>query len=106
MIAGYRGQSFQYYDKGLIGNLAAYGQLQPPTYGLSSFPSSLPVQIWSGGLDGLADPSDVASLLGQLPSANVEAHYLSNYGHLDFIMGTQAYSDIYPSLMAFLQGHV
>ncbi|CAM6090347.1 unnamed protein product [Calypogeia fissa] len=102
----YRSNSFQFYDKGTTpGNLAAYGQSQPPSYDLLAFPSSLPLQIWSGGLDGLADPTDVASLLGKLPNSNLEAHHLASYGHFDFVIGTQSCLDIYPYVMQFFQAN-
>jgi pimeloyl-ACP methyl ester carboxylesterase len=95
---------FQKYDKGPFGNLFAYGQVTPPVYDLSSFPTSFPVQIFSGGRDGLADPEDFQNLLSSLPAGlNKEVHNFPNYGHLDFMIGDNAYLDIYPLILSFLE---
>ncbi|CAM6100351.1 unnamed protein product [Calypogeia fissa] len=98
-----RSDLFQKYDKGPINNLLSYGQLEPPLYDLSTFPTSFPVQIFTGGIDGLADPVDTQWTLSNLPSGlNKEVLNFPNYGHLDFMIGYNAYVDIYPSVLSFL----
>lgn len=105
-IAGYRSQLFQSYDKGSVANMLSYGQLSPPLYDLSSFPTSFPVQIFFGGVDGLADPTDSQLTLSGLPSGlNKEIHNIPDYGHLDFIIGYQAHVDVYPLVASFLSTH-
>jgi hypothetical protein len=102
VIVGFRRGNFAFYDRGAAGNVAAYGQATAPSYNLATFPSNLPIQTWSGGIDGLSDPADVAKLLSQLPSSTLETHSLANYGHVDFIEGTNAHLDVYPDLIDFL----
>lgn len=106
MIVGLRTDTFQFYDKGVAGNLAAYGKATPPPYDLSTFPTSLPLQVWTGGIDASADPIDLTAALAELPSSNREVHGLANYGHADFVFGYMSYVDLYPTLVNFLHAHV
>jgi hypothetical protein len=60
--------TFAKYDYGWVGNLARYGQLHPPPIHLSSIPESLPLWMGYGGLDALADVTDVEHTIKQLRS--------------------------------------
>ncbi|KAK6159302.1 hypothetical protein DH2020_006616 [Rehmannia glutinosa] len=76
-------------------------QPKPPTFDLSSIPSSLPIWMGYGGNDALADISDVKHTLKELPS-KPDLLYLENYGHIDFLLSVKAKEDVYDSMLAFL----
>jgi len=44
------------FDYGLLGNLENYGQFTPPQYDLSSISTNIPLAMYSGAKDLLADP--------------------------------------------------
>jgi len=94
---GVRDGLFQRFDYGTTGNILHYGQATPPQYLLSSFPANLPLILVTGGIDGLADPADVSKLIAQLPSnANYKILNRPDYGHLDPLLGYDAYQLTYP----------
>jgi len=47
-----------------------YGQRTPPPYLLSQMPPKLPVALFTGGNDYLADPIDVARLKKELSTSS------------------------------------
>lgn len=93
--------SFAKYDYGWWENLRRYGQLHPPSFDLSSIPESLPIWMGYGGLDALADVTDVERTIKELRSTP-ELLYIGDYGHIDFIMSVKANDDVYVDLMRFL----
>jgi lysosomal acid lipase/cholesteryl ester hydrolase len=97
--------TFAKYDYGLWGNLQRYGLLHPPSFDLSNIPDSLPLWMGYGGLDALADVTDVKRTISELRS-EPELLYLNNYGHIDFIMSPEAGSDVYVDLIRFLKSIV
>jgi len=100
---GVQSNKFQKFDYGIAGNLKHYGQTTPPQYDLSKFPTTLPTILVSGGIDGLADPTDVSLLVKQLPSnANVTVIHRDDYGHLDPLLGYDAYQLTYPFLLQII----
>ncbi|CAM6120248.1 unnamed protein product [Calypogeia fissa] len=98
--------NFAKYDMGAGNNMEAYGQPTAPNYDLTKFPADLPMQYWTGDEDAIANPKDSAYSLSLLPSSNRTVFTLPTYGHTDFILGTNAYVDIYPKLIQFLKAHV
>ncbi len=81
-----------------------YGTSTPPQYDLGAIPSSLPIAIFSGGLDYLADPTDVERLLAELPSGNVIYHNNQpDYAHLDFTWAENAGKRIYGEVSKLLK---
>eukprot|EP01024_Parvocaulis_polyphysoides_P008609 TRINITY_DN12569_c2_g1_i3.p1 TRINITY_DN12569_c2_g1~~TRINITY_DN12569_c2_g1_i3.p1 ORF type:complete len:483 (-),score=30.19 TRINITY_DN12569_c2_g1_i3:312-1760(-) len=75
-----------------------YGQQFPPTYNLSSV--KVPMEIFRGGKDILADPIDVGILLENLDIEFVQFQLeISTYNHLDFILGWDANTVIYPYVL-------
>nr|TKW32055.1 hypothetical protein SEVIR_2G145500v2 [Setaria viridis] len=94
--------TFAQYDYGWVGNLGRYGQLHPPPFDLSSIPESLPIWMGYGGLDALADITDVEHTIRELRSTP-ELLYIGDYGHIDFIMSMKAKDDVYVDLMRFLR---
>ncbi|KAK1291830.1 Triacylglycerol lipase 1 [Acorus calamus] len=94
--------TFGMYDYGIWGNLKKYRHLHPPSFDLSKIPKSLPLWMAYGGNDALADVTDVKHMLMELPS-KPELLYLDSYGHIDFIMSTNARADVYENLIRFFK---
>ncbi|GER36933.1 lipase [Striga asiatica] len=92
--------TFAMYDYGMWKNLFYYSQTQPPTFDLSSIPSSLPIWMGYGGNDALADVQDVHHTLRELPS-KPNLLYLENYGHIDFLLSVRSKEDVYDNMLAF-----
>ncbi|KAJ3683573.1 hypothetical protein LUZ60_013800 [Juncus effusus] len=85
-------------------NMKHYGQSTPQIYNLSNIPNSLPLFLSYGGADSLADSSDVALLLNDLKSHDRDklmVHYVKDYAHADFVMGTSAKEIVYEEVIAF-----
>jgi hypothetical protein len=96
--------TFARYDYGLWGNLRRYGRLQPPPFDLRSILESLPMWMAYGGLDALADVTDVQRTIKELRSTP-ETLYIGEYGHIDFVMSVMAKDDVYVDLMRFLRAN-
>ncbi|EGC34804.1 hypothetical protein DICPUDRAFT_152935 [Dictyostelium purpureum] len=90
---------YQKFDYGVVGNLAHYGQATPPQYNIRDF--NVPVVVYSGGQDYLADPTDVQWLIDRLSSL-VNWKSLPSYSHLDFVWGENAYIDVYGEVTQYL----
>jgi len=99
---GVKTGTFQKYDYGREGNLKNYNQTTPPPYNLANFPTDMPLALFCGGEDYLADPKDVQTLLTVLPSPPF-VHYEATYAHLDPLIGVRAYIDIYPIVLTLLE---
>eukprot|EP01101_Sappina_pedata_P012874 TRINITY_DN9222_c0_g1_i1.p1 TRINITY_DN9222_c0_g1~~TRINITY_DN9222_c0_g1_i1.p1 ORF type:complete len:404 (-),score=127.47 TRINITY_DN9222_c0_g1_i1:73-1284(-) len=81
-----------------------HGQHEPPAYNFSNFPSqNLPVALYYGNRDELADPTDVAWIIGHLPTSPQIAVELDDYAHLDYTWDYTAYAYFYPQLTNFLK---
>jgi len=102
-----RNNNFAKYDWGSKekNRLHYNGSDTPPLYDFTRFPTSniLPVALWYGTADELADPTDVAFLIGHMPSPPVYVREMNNYAHLDFVWDIEAYSDFYPTVISLLQ---
>jgi len=97
---GVRSRTFRRYDYGAAGNTLHYGQSTPPPYELSKYPTTLPLVLVTGGIDGLADPNDVKILLSQLPSTlQPTIIHRDDYGHLDPLLGDASYRLTYPDVL-------
>jgi pimeloyl-ACP methyl ester carboxylesterase len=90
--------TFAMFDYGTQGNIQHYNQPTPPQYELTNFPTSLPVAIFNGGDDYLADPDDVAILISMLPVPPM-IHTEPLYAHFDPLLGYNAYQRIYPMIL-------
>lgn len=77
-----------------------YFQETPPFYDPSLM--ELPVVIYSGGQDWLADPSDVNKLTPQLKNI-VKHKFIPEYNHLDFLWGINAKTVIYEDIVKHLK---
>jgi len=100
---GVRSRTFRRYDYGPAGNQLHYGQSTPPPFDLKNFPANLPLVLFTGGIDGLADVNDVKILLSQLnPIVQPTVFHRDDYGHLDFLLGDVAYRLTYPDVLTQL----
>ena len=97
--------TFQKYDYGSPDkNMAKYGTTVPPLYDLSQV--SVPTALFSGGNDYLADPTDVAKLVAELPPSTVVFNsHQDTYAHMDYVWGITSYQDVYPDVVALLKKH-
>ena len=66
-----RNKNFAMYDWGYAGNMRHYNQPTAPLYNFTNYPISVPLAMFTGDMDELADPTDVAFLLESLPMAPV-----------------------------------
>jgi pimeloyl-ACP methyl ester carboxylesterase len=97
-----RSAAFQQFDYGTEGNIKHYGQRTPPAFNLADL--NVPVALFTGGRDDLADAADVSRLLDALPSQLVLATHLEpTYSHLDPIWGLSAAARIYPRIVDIIR---
>mmetsp|Transcript_23131 Transcript_23131/g.36036 ORF Transcript_23131/g.36036 Transcript_23131/m.36036 type:complete len:470 (-) Transcript_23131:53-1462(-) len=99
---GVRTGTFRKYDFGPIYNQKFYGTKTPPAYNLSNIPSDVPIALFSGGHDKLADPADVQILADELPGGPEFWSKTPSYDHLDFVWAVDAATVIYPDVLAQL----
>jgi len=104
---GIKNGLFQKYDYGTMGNMEKYEQSTPPAYSFENYPTDLLTVLVTGGMDGLADPADVQKLKVDLRSrnANFIEIYNPDYGHLDPLLGYQAYDLTYPQILSFIDDY-
>jgi len=87
---------FKKYDRGLIKNLLTYGSSSPPAYKLKN--ANVPIVLFAGNKDTLADPNDVKWLRSQLPHVR-KFISIKEYNHLDFIWGLSARDKVYKKII-------
>jgi len=93
---------YQQYDYGSSNaNQQHYNQTTPPTYSLSTL--YVPTALFSGSHDKLSDPTDVDTIVNDMPKAPYYQEQIRGYGHLDFIWGSDAHRKLYPSIVSLLQ---
>jgi len=99
---GVRKDNFCYYDYGTgHDNEKHYGQRDPPCYNLANMVA--PVALFSGGMDDLADPTDVSRLISELnPNVIIYQDEISYYSHMDFVWGLDAYTVLYPQIISLI----
>ena len=62
---------------------------------------NVPIAVWSGGNDLLADPQDVYRVLSKL--TNLIYHKeIPNYNHLDFIWAMDAPQEVYNEIVSLM----
>ncbi len=99
-----RSATYRQYDYGHDGNMKQYGRPEPPAFDISHL--KVPVAMFTGGKDDLADPDDVDRLLAVLPPKLVlKVHSEASYSHLDPVWGLSAASRIYPMVIDIITQH-
>jgi hypothetical protein len=61
----------------------------------------VPIAVWNGGQDSLADPKDVNMLLPKLTNLIYHKEVLP-YNHLDFIWAMNAPQEVYDEIVSML----
>ena len=95
-----RSPAFGQFDWGPEGNLERYHRPQPPQYNLSNV--RVPVALFSGGIDALAAPRDVATITAEVPSV-VHFDIQQHYAHMDFVWGMDAHKRVYPDVVGLVR---
>ncbi|XP_006732676.1 gastric triacylglycerol lipase isoform X2 [Leptonychotes weddellii] len=91
---------FQAFDWGSPAqNMLHYHQPTPPYYNLTDM--HVPIAVWNGGNDLLADPQDVDLLLSKLPNL-IYHKKIPPYNHLDFIWAMDAPQVIYNDIVSMM----
>jgi len=89
---------FEKYDYGSAEeNKKHYGQATPPLYDVSKL--QVPVGLYWGAQDWLADPNDVKSLIPLIQKNLIANTYLTDFSHLDFIWGLKAAKEVYQPIL-------
>ncbi|PIO66093.1 hypothetical protein TELCIR_12208 [Teladorsagia circumcincta] len=90
-------------DRGMETNKAMYGQETPPAYNFRDIPK-IPIYLFSGGNDWIADDDDTYGSLLPLIGSIIQQHtHLPNYNHFDFVFGLRATADVYKPIMSLIQ---
>ena len=85
-------------------NQREYGTPLAPAYELSSFPKSIPIAVFYGVEDKLADPIDVEKLLESLPKGTVVFQkYILGYEHIDFTWAHNADEYVYSDIIHIME---
>uniref|UniRef100_A0A8C4U1G6 Partial AB-hydrolase lipase domain-containing protein n=1 Tax=Falco tinnunculus TaxID=100819 RepID=A0A8C4U1G6_FALTI len=77
-------------------------QVGPPRYDVKNM--KVPTAIWSGGVDCLADPRDVALLLPLVKNL-VHHKVIPQWNHLDFLLGLDATEVLYQEIVDIMKRH-
>jgi len=95
---------FEMMDFGRIENEKRYGQRNPPVYNLENIPASLPLVMYSGSHDVLADPVDVQRLMDRLALIVDKLYWkeVDKFAHLDYVWALDASDQIYSEVLTFL----
>ncbi|XP_055470067.1 tear acid lipase-like protein [Psammomys obesus] len=91
---------FQAYDWGSPSqNMLHYNQITPPLYNVEDV--KVPIAMWTGDKDFLANPNDVANLVPKI--SNLMYHKnIPDFSHLDFIVGLNAREEVFNEILTLL----
>ncbi|XP_072050943.1 gastric triacylglycerol lipase-like [Amphiura filiformis] len=89
------------FDYGDDENIKHYGQNKPPMYQMHDI--DIPVALFYGAKDILAQPKDVYKLLSQLKNV-IYKKEIETYGHLDFIWAVDSVNYVYKDVLKILGG--
>ncbi|XP_063239096.1 lipase 3-like [Bacillus rossius redtenbacheri] len=90
---------FRQFDRGVVGNLLAYGSVEPPDYDLSKV--TAPVYLYWGENDWLADAEDVRELESKLPCVRASTRVPHPcFNHQDFMWAVDVEALLYRDVLA------
>lgn len=97
--------AFQMYDYGCdilsCPNEQHYGQKTPPQYPLNAI--KVPIGLFYGDDDYLADPKDVQRIIDETAAGVVVyASQVADFAHMDFTWGEDANTQVYANVMALI----
>ncbi|KAM6091999.1 LOW QUALITY PROTEIN: lipase member K-like [Theristicus caerulescens] len=101
-LQGVQSGALKAYDGGSTCNSLCYRQMGPPLYNLKDM--KVPTTIWSGRVDCLADPQDIAILLPQVRNL-VHNKVIPQWNHLDFLLGLDATEVLYQEIIDMTKRH-
>ncbi|EFP04794.1 hypothetical protein CRE_30012 [Caenorhabditis remanei] len=94
-----KSQKVAKFDYGKDGNMAEYGQPEPPVYDLTQI--NTPTYLYWSGDDILADTQDIRdSILSKMNKTIAGSIELPHYSHMDFVFGINAASELYPVMIS------
>jgi len=92
------------YDYGAAGNRAHYGTDTAPEYNLTDIPAQVPIALFTGGEDYLADPADVLRLISTLGRDRfVSITDIPHFNHMSFVWGLDAPKLVYSKVAQLLK---
>ncbi|XP_054546277.1 lipase member K isoform X2 [Talpa occidentalis] len=95
---------FQAFDWGNPDqNMKHFHQLTPPIYNITKM--EVPIAVWSGQQDPIADPKDIENLLPKI-SRLIYYKLIPHYNHLDFYLGMDAPWEIYQDLIRLMEEYL
>ncbi|NWX15041.1 LIPM Lipase, partial [Aegotheles bennettii] len=95
----YQSGEFKRYDYGKD-NMLHYNQTTPPFYELENMKA--PLAAWYGGRDLLSSPKDTDIMLSRITNVAYKKH-IPEFGHFDFIWGTQVYEQVYKEILELME---
>lgn len=99
-----RSGKFQMYDYGVKTNKIIYGTPIAPEYKIENLKKfDIPIYLFRGEQDYLADGKDLIKLLDCLPKETTKWEQVDDYGHLDYCWATDASEKIYGKILHFLK---
>ncbi|KFP78148.1 Lipase member K, partial [Apaloderma vittatum] len=99
-LQGVHSGALRAYDGGSVYNSLRYRQMGPPLYDVKAM--EVPTAIWSGGVDCLADPQDVALLLPQVRNL-LQHKVIPQWNHMDFVLGLDAPEVLYQEIVDMMK---
>jgi lysosomal acid lipase/cholesteryl ester hydrolase len=98
-----RNKNYAYHDWGAWNPQFYNGSTTAPSYNLAGY-AGPPAAIYWGGMDFLADPTDVSYITSTIPSQHIVVNQgMPGYGHLDFVWGLDAGTVLYPNVISTIR---
>ncbi|XP_036121833.1 gastric triacylglycerol lipase-like [Molossus molossus] len=96
-----KSDKFQAFDWGNpVQNMRHYHQPTPPDCHLTDI--NVPIAVWEGGNNWVADPHDVDRLLSKFPKL-IYHKRIPSYNHMDFVWGLNAPQEVYNKIVSMIE---